>query len=610
MEFKENKNNYYTKELNELDRYLLRTIKRYFDLEEINNAASINAIITEAIARYKSSINYENAGVDTLNNKFGIVNINITDLNGEKLFEKLSAFNKDFGTDEDNICIGNDERLSNKRIPTEHHHKILDIVQLRDILDEIKKELGKYGYHLHVNIAILNKLKYTGVKTQIDLQELESLGSNITMLLNMLETKKHNLINMYNPNIFDNLIKQIYLFMQNVYAYIENSNNAINNLLIDYIKQKRNELENIKEDIINNYPNINDFNLVKQTINNTLLLTSIQEINIPEILNIIKTSMSSDDESSMKNMYNNSSVIGIKFDNVFNRTQNNYVNTDKIDRWEYDNSLKGFVCKIAEEEHLMLLSTDKTSYYTHEVTITSSDISDNTITIILATYEVQDGIIYTLSLNISMGLNSITNNSNKMCITIGYQTEIQNEICFDNTFNPNVTEWNNNFIKIKIERKNNNFKIYRSELNFNTINNIPCIEFNLEDIGNGYLFEKASSYGYGCFSQKNSKFFDIHFKSYDEVILSDNIEIEQDINFSTLPSDYIASSIEIEPELVYNNTRTKIPYIVKDNFAINAGITNNKLYAKIQPLKSNMKLPLDITTGKIVYNIYSKRNIT
>ena len=51
MEFKEKKDNYYTKELNELDRYLLRIIKRYFDLEEINNASSINAMITEAISR-------------------------------------------------------------------------------------------------------------------------------------------------------------------------------------------------------------------------------------------------------------------------------------------------------------------------------------------------------------------------------------------------------------------------------------------------------------------------------------------------------------------------------------------------------------------------------
>lgn len=607
MEFKENKNNYYTKELNDLDRYLLRVIKRYFDLEEINNAASINAIIAEAITRYKSSILYKNAGVNTLNNKFGIVNINITDLNGEKLFEKLSAFNKDFGTNQDNICMGNDERLSDKRTPKEHHHKILDVTELEEILNEVKKELGKYGYHLHANMAILNKLKYTGTKTQIDLQELESLGSTITMLLNILETKRHSLINIYNSDLFDNLINQIYLFMQNIYTYIEESNKYINNLLISYIKQKENDLEDIKENIINNYPNIEDITLIKQIVNNILLLVSVQEISIPEMLNSIEGTMSSSNGDSMKDMYDNSSVISIK-DNVINY----YTGTDKTDRWEYDTSLGTFICKVNEAEHLMFLSSKKYKNYIHEITVTSNDADNDTITIILAVGRVIDKgeeYIYTLSLNISMALESFTDNPHKMCVLFGYQTHYQDEIAYDDTFDPTQTTWGGNKIKIKIVREDSIFKIYRSEVNSDILNTTPCITFDMNDTY-GDIINGESEYGYGCFSQRNSQFLDVNFVGYKDTILSDNIEKEQDINFSMLPSDYVASSIEIEPELVYNNTRTKIPYIVKDNFTISAGITNNKLYAKIQPLKTNMKLPLDIATGKIVYNIYSKRNIT
>lgn len=382
MEFKENKNNYYTKELNKLDRYLLRIVKRYFDLEEINNAASINAIITEAIMRYKASIIYEQSLVATLNNKFGIVNININDLNGEKVFEKLTAFNKDFGNAKDTICMGNDERLSDKRKPTEHHHKISDVLLLEEELNKIKKELSKYSFHLHDNIDILNKLKYTGTNTQIDLIKLESFGSIVNMLLNTLEIKRNELIELYDSNesIINDLINQIYLFMQRLYNYIEDADNYINKLLIRYIKEKEDELDSIKENISTKYSSIDDLNKISNVINNTMLLINTQEYNITEMFT--------------------------------------------------------------------------------------------------------------------------TNNA-----------------------------------------------------------------------------------------------------------ISDNIQSEQDIDFSAIPVDCITDSIEIVSELVYNNTRVKIPYITED-FVISTGISNsNKLYTKIQPLKPNITLPTEIYNGKIMYNIYSNRKI-
>lgn len=608
MEFKEKKDNYYTKELNNLDRYLLRIIKRYFDLEEINNSSSINAIITEAISRYKASIIYQKSGVDILNNKFGIVNINITDLNGEKAFEKLTAFNKDFGTEQDTICMGNDERLSDKRNPTEHHHKILDVINLRETLDELKKELVKYGYHLHANMAILNKLKYTGTKTQIDLVELESLGSIIDVLINSLEIKRSNLINIYetNKSIIDDLVNQIYLFIQNLYNYINNADEYINNLLINYIKEKENELETIKENIENNYPNTEDLLIVSQIINNMLLLVSTQEMDIAEMLGTIEGTVSSDNGDTMKDMYDNSSVIGISNDVI-----NIYTGTDKTDRWTYDNILGTFRCNVNDSEHLMFLSSNKYKNYTHEITITSNDEDNDIITVIMAINKFNDGTkdyIYTLTLNISMGLDTFTNNPHKFCVLYGYQTWLQDELAYDDTFNPTVSNWNGNKIKIKIERNNSVFNIYRSEINSDILNSTPCIILDISDIYEGAL-NKPSKYGYGCFSQIDSKFLDVNFIGYKDIELSDNIEQEQDIDFSLISSDYVADSIEIEPELVYNNTRTKLPYITED-FVISAGITNNKLYAKFQPLKPGIVLPLDISIGKIIYNIYSKRNIT
>lgn len=604
MEFKENKNNYYTKELNNLDRYLLRIIKRYFDLEEINNASSINAIITEAIARYKASIIYKKAGVDTLNNKYGIVNININDLNGEKAFEKSTAFNKDFGTTQDTICMGNDERLLDKRHPTEHHHKILDVIDLRKTLDELKKELGKYGYHLHTNIAILNKLKYTGTKTQIDLVELESLGSIVNVLLNTLDIKRSNLIDIYSTNekIIDNLITQIYLFMQRLYDYINNANKYINDLLVNYIKEKENELNAIKDNIEYNYPNVDNLLSIAQIINNTMLLISVQEIDIAKMLGTIEGTVSSDNGDTMKDMYDNSSVIGIANDNI-----NIYSGTDKTNRWTYDNSLGTFKCNVNESEHLMFLSSNKYKNYTHEVTVASNNGDNDVITIILAAIQ-ENGFYITITLNISTGLDSFTNNPHNMCVIFAYGTSSQEEITYDKDFVLN-TSWSEiNGVRIRIERNENKFKIYRSAINSNTINDIPCMEFDLKDYEYSSKFLEPTVYGYGCFSQQDSKFLDVKFIGYKDIELSDNIEQEQDIDLSNMPSDYVADSIEIEPELVYNNTKAKMPYITED-FVISAGTTDNKLYAKFQPLKPGIVLPLDISIGKIVYNIYSKRNI-
>lgn len=605
MNLKENKNNYYTKELNELDRYLIRIIKRYFSLEETNNADGINAIITEAMARYKGEISYKRSGVDVLNNKTGITNININDLNGEKLFEKLTAFNKDFGIDADTICMGNDERLSDKRTPTKHHHKVSNINDISEYLKEVKKEIVKYGYHYHNNLAILNKLKYTGTNTQIDLVKLESLGFIINTLLNTLELKRANLISVYNSDkqIIDDLINQIYLFIQGLYNYIETINKNTNKLLTEYVYAKSKELETIKENVNNDYSDIDNLEDIIQIINNSILTVSTQEISLAEMLNVIDEAISSDNEDSMLNMYTNSSVIGID-EGLNGDIITTY--TDKADKWEYNSSLKAFICRANLGEHLMLLSADKYKCYTHEVTVSSSDSDNDTLTIVLAVYRIGNAIC-TLSLNVSTGTEEFTGNQHKMAVVLSYNTGSQEVIISDNTFE--TTEgWSNKKVKLKIERMESKFKIYRSNVNSDIVNNVPCMDFDISEMY-GNIFNDASEFGYGCFSQKDSIFSDIKFTGYKEIILSGDIEKEQDINFSMIPSNYVSDSIEIESELVYNNIRTKMPYIT-DDFIISTGITQNKLYAKFQLLKSNVVLPFEIANGKIEYNIYSKINIT
>lgn len=588
MNLKENENNYYTKELNDIDRYLLRIIKRYFDLESINNAASINAIVAEAIMRYKASIDYEMSDVSSLNNKIGIVNVNIEELNGEKKFEKLTAFNKNFGDKINTICEGNDKRLSDYREPKKHSHKITDVTNLIDTLDNIKKELTKYGYHLHINIAILNKLKYTGTKTQIDLVKLESLGSTINMLLNILERKYYILVDSYNTNapIIDDIVNQIYYFMQSLYNYIEKSNRETNIELIEYIKQAEQSLKDIKENIVNKYSDNSNLESIKDILNNTECTSGyINNIPVASVVSSSADNFIYSNETSMQNFYDSASVYNIDNDVVS-------LSSDK-DNWEYDTTSQAFIYKTDESKYSMLLSTNSYKNYVHEVTLSSNASGGNDVSIILA-YNSE----YAISLNISL------NSSPKLSVMYAYNRWFGQEIAHDDTFNPTETEWNGNKLKIRIEKQGYSFKIYRSDLNSDVIIANPCISFELS-----YIFKEtineSSQIGYGCYSQENSQFLNINFTSHDNINLtSDTERIEE----ALIPLDYV----DMEIDLVYNNIKAKLPYITED-FIISAGNViiggDIHLYVKFQPLKSSIELPLDILSGKIVFTSYCKREL-
>ena len=603
MEFKENKNNYYTKELNDIDRYLLRIIKRYFDLEEINNAASINAIISEAITRYKASIIYDQAPVTSLNNKVGVTNINITELEGEKAFDKKSAFNKDFGNLPDTICEGNDFRLSDRRTPTEHHHKINNVNDLKETIEDLRKELKYYAYHLHTNMAILNKLTYTGTRTQIDLVELESLGSIVISLAGLLDSKRIGLESYYSVNkkAIENLLKQIDLFFKKIDNYIFIANEKLNKALAEYVKQSTDKLESNFKDDIENLPVIGNWTNIANAIENTLLLIATQEIDFKDIISSVADIVNSNVGTSVLNMFNNSTAISVSKVDTFSHIVTEYNSTSKNDKWETNGSMIN--SKVNQTDFLMLLSTEAYELYTHEVTLTSDATTGNTISIILAASE---GFYGTNKYTYPLALNVTLNNSEpyNMCVVLGYQTEFYQEICYDPTFVFN-NNWENKYIRIRITRDRTKFKIYRSDINSEDINPVPCMEFDLNQIPNGSLYIGKSKYGYGCYSQTNSKFYNINFEGFKEVVVTTNKDIRTSLDISVLPSNCITSSIEIEPELVYNNEVVKIPYIAND-FAINAGVADGKLYAKFQLLEADAEIPLEVAASKIRYNIYSR----
>jgi hypothetical protein len=186
-QFIENKNNFYEKKPDLVDLYLMRIIERFFSIEKINNIATRNAIISEAMARYKATINYKDKGVRSFNGKEGIIVFTLYSLKVEPSFLKKTAFNQDFGKAANTICEGNDTRLKNKRAPLPHAHKLKDVPEFAEQIKTMNQEVAKYGHHLHLNKDVINKITYTG--NTIDLIKAEQLQSEINLKLNTLNQK-------------------------------------------------------------------------------------------------------------------------------------------------------------------------------------------------------------------------------------------------------------------------------------------------------------------------------------------------------------------------------------------------------------------------------------
>lgn len=176
MNIIEHNNNVYTKEKTDLEKYLLRVIQRYFDIENNYSKESIEAMIVESMTRFKRDIVNEKGFLFSLNQRSGNINLTINDFGGEPKFNKNNAFNKDFGIDADTVCDGNDRRLSDKREPLDHTHLISQINGLKDILDGYTIAQGT---HIHDNKDVLDKINYTGDLKEFDLQLLEQLEERI-----------------------------------------------------------------------------------------------------------------------------------------------------------------------------------------------------------------------------------------------------------------------------------------------------------------------------------------------------------------------------------------------------------------------------------------------
>lgn len=182
MRMEELSDNRYVKGADTVERYLLSLVEEYFKNGTVAMNTSREFIIKKAVKRMKEELDFEDIGVLSITLPdgrvlTGAVTLTIDDLGGEpKIAVKGSAFNVDFGDQQNTACEGNDPRLSDPRKPLPHTHDINDIIGLSGALSTLTGNINRLnGFaHTHKNQSILDRITYSGVKPTIDLGTIDT----------------------------------------------------------------------------------------------------------------------------------------------------------------------------------------------------------------------------------------------------------------------------------------------------------------------------------------------------------------------------------------------------------------------------------------------------
>lgn len=175
------------KENPKVRKYLMRIMQRFMDTQDIYTEASKEAMIVESIRRVKHDVGLVRSKVFAINKLTGAITITVKDVNGEPMFEKKTAYNTDFGASDTLMVEGMDIRLMDNRTPVFHVHKISDVPEVQEKINEAYKRLHEtVNNHVHVDVKALNKLNYTGTSIKIDLAMCDYLEEQAKAWLSVL----------------------------------------------------------------------------------------------------------------------------------------------------------------------------------------------------------------------------------------------------------------------------------------------------------------------------------------------------------------------------------------------------------------------------------------
>jgi hypothetical protein len=612
--------NQYEKKIDVIEAYLMRIIRRYFDTEDLNNIVLREAIVAEAMSRYKSEIDYEMAAVTSLNDKVGKVTLSIFDLKGERSFAKRSAFNKSFGSGTNTICEGDDPRLSDDRVPIDHSHyssSIEDIMERFQAYQRTMVEITK-SYHTHKQKPILDKLSYSGSKDKIDLIIIEEIQSSIKALLEKLgrlSINMENLIEKYLEDL-DTKVKVLYDILVIVKENITKKDNEIKDLITQYTDDEIKAFSEYIQELINNKVKCEEINKIIEVLKTVYRFVGDGEVSLEQLLPTMQGSVSSDNGESLLEMYNTSLRI---------QHSQGFQEVPEYSYWTWDEAAGSFVCTVNSAQYLGFISNNAYSTYEHSATLKSIAADNDIISIILAYVKDSYGDEHTLSLMFAASAGMDSQLVLPMTATIVYDYCLVGEKIITQCAMPlNINEnWNvfPNGITAKVIRDEKLFTIYHSDWDSTVLHTEPDIAFSLDDDPVLAKFAGPMRYGYGCKSQQNSEFVNVNFVGYTGTILTDPVFSETDIAETvktTLGKTIsIRSDIKMELYLKYTKNTTdiylsKLPYmcVTQDlNSIIVCDITpDQKLKITVYPI-SGESIPVEICKGSIYYKVYAPKTI-
>lgn len=284
----------YLKRADSVESYLLGLIQEYFQKTGTTPQGSMENIIEKCVARMSEDLEYDGVGVTGIflpgdtEARTGSVSITLDDLNGEpKIYPKKTAFNVDFGDMMNTACEGNDPRLSDAREPLEHHHTLDDIQGLNGKLSTIDGKVSRALSlaHDHDNIAILNKIVYTGYKDTVDLADIEKSDDRFR---NEIE-RVQNVVNDYNTS--DESRKQEILDALNgvsgstgsIQTFVEQSNDTHLEEAKAYVDEKCTEANQQITMMLTEYAKNEDITrIMNELLSNTYTIVGSMDLNITD----------------------------------------------------------------------------------------------------------------------------------------------------------------------------------------------------------------------------------------------------------------------------------------------------------------------------------------
>ena len=251
MRMEELADSMYIKQTDAVEKYLLNLVQEYFKNSSLASSTSREYIIKRAVERMKEEMEFDQLGVLSITlpdgiKRTGAVTISLEDLLGEPaIIPKRSAFNVNFGTEQNTACEGNDPRLSDKRDPLEHKHEISEINGLEGILSTITGKIERVNgfLHEHKNKSVLDILVYTGNKSVIDLADLENIEEKIKKIVQDIE----NDMTKYRNDV-QTKVTQVNTEIQKVRTEIE----SIKQYILDTNKQYYEQSKTYADTEINN----------------------------------------------------------------------------------------------------------------------------------------------------------------------------------------------------------------------------------------------------------------------------------------------------------------------------------------------------------------------